>query len=557
MVNFIHISPNCHHLRPVTKLGLILIVFICVSALFGTAHATTFIASTDRTELSHDEHLILTLSLFNSDTRLRAQGVQPNIDLTLLTDNFDVGTPRSKINYNVFRNQGRATSSLEVALFPKTTGEFVIPSFSVDGISTQPIHIKVLPAKYAHAPLVFSRASVSHQEIWQRQQLVIHLDVYTRVALESAKLGGPIDLSPIPLDQYEHYPLPASERDELVHGFTYKVKRTSWSVFPLEEGPLMLHFPDAWIVTADKKQLRLPQETLRVTVKPLPTHINHEILIGKPSVTIAPVQSSNKVGDINSWHITITAPSSFNDLPAQLPFRAPTGLRLFTDNKTDDRINSSTGVLQVAHYTLSAVAQVQGSFQLPPIVLHYFDTEEGQLSDLILDNISLTVNEGSALGTQQHNDESHSIDTRSQTDYWQLATLIFALLWLLTLSYFLRRPTPTPLPPPDKALQAPRQANAPRPLEAQLLDALGSRSLEQGLMHWQARYGNHSQLEETIRQVQRFYYANNGSKICERTLKNKVDACCRLISGTRDNIQHNDEWSPASFTQTLKEYKTH
>ncbi len=553
MVNFIHTRPAHHHLRSATQLGFSFVIFVWASILFSTAQATTFTASTDRTELSHDEHLILTLSLLNSDTRLRAQGVQPNIDLTLLTDDFDVGTPRNKINYNIFRNQGRATSSLEVALFPKATGEFVIPSFSVDGVSTQPIHIKVLPAKYAHAPLAFSRASVSHTEVWQRQQLVVHLDVYARVALDSAKLGGPIDLSPIPLDQYEHYQLPSSERDEQVNGFTYKVKRTSWSIFPLNQGPLTLHFPDAWIVTADKQQLRLPQETLQVTVKPLPSHIDNEILVGKPSVTITPIQSSNKVGDISSWHITITAPSSFNDLPAQLPFRAPTGLRLFTDNKTDDRIDNNTGVRQVAHYTLSAVAQTQGSFRLPPVELHYFDTENGQLSSLTLDNLSLTINEGSALA-QQHDGKDFSAST--PTNYWPLATLVFALLWLLTLGYFLRRPALTALPPPpSKAPQAPPHQGSPRPLEAQLLNALGSRSLEQGLTHWQTQHGNHPQLEETIRQVQRFYYANNDSGLCEATLKDKVDACCRLISSTRDDIQHTDEWSPTSFTQTLKGHK--
>ena len=532
-----------------------------IACLFFTSvNAAEFFARTDRSELSNDEHIVLTLELFNSDTRLRAQGVQPNIDLTLLTDNFDLGTPRDKANYNVFRNRGRATSSLEIELFPKKPGTFVIPSFSIDGATTQKITIKVLPSKFADAPLAFSRAGVSHDKIWQRQQLLIYLDTYYRVELDSAKLNGPIELEPDGLDQHEHYRLPPSDRSETVNGFTYKIKRASWSVFPIHSGPLTIHFPDTWITTTNKQQLRLPQETLSVTVKALPANLAPNVFIDKPTLSFTPMQTSNKVGEINSWHAQISAPVSFNDLPASLPIKAPEGLSVFTDNKTDDRIDSSDGIEQIAHYTLSAVATKKGLFQLPSIEFRYFETETGLVKTIAFDKTTLTINEDSMnppatdtnIITNIQANNSQSLSQSNPTLYWMLATLAFAALWLVTLLYFLRKNRLSTTPTLNEPRATPAKVTDARPLETQLLNALGSRSLEQGLQQWQAQHGAQPQLCETVQQVQRLYYANN-TNICTETLQTQVNACCNnILATTSATINPIDIWSPSSFTQSLK-----
>ncbi|HEB63065.1 MAG TPA: hypothetical protein ENJ07_01140, partial [Gammaproteobacteria bacterium] len=68
-------------IRALTFLVLILSSHVTLSA--------TFIAEVDRYQITTEEHLTLKLTLKNSDTRLRAQGVSPNIDLSLLTQLFD------------------------------------------------------------------------------------------------------------------------------------------------------------------------------------------------------------------------------------------------------------------------------------------------------------------------------------------------------------------------------------------------------------------------------------------------------------------------------------
>ena len=131
-----------------------------------TVAAESFEASVNKKELLLDEHVVLTLKLINSETRLRAEGVSPNIDLTLLTNDFELGIPKATNRYNNFRNQGRSTSTVTVELFPKNHGSFVIPSFTVDDLKTTPITLKVHNVPKDKNPEVFSRSGVINSKLF-------------------------------------------------------------------------------------------------------------------------------------------------------------------------------------------------------------------------------------------------------------------------------------------------------------------------------------------------------------------------------------------------------
>lgn len=538
----------------ITKLARSLFSLMLLFCING-AWAAEFTASVDRQEIAQDEHIVLTLELFRSDTRLRAQGVDPNVDVTVLSKDFDLGTPRNKINYNVFTNQGRATSALEIELFPKTTGNFTIPSFTVDGMTTPPIAIRVMPSANADTPLVFSRGGVNTATPWQRQQLVVYHDTYYRVDLASAKLGGDITLEPRTLESYEHFRLPMSERSEQHNGFTYKVMRASWAVFPTDSGKLTIHLPEAWIVTRDEKKLRLPQETLNVDVKALPAGTSQDIMIGKPALTIEPVQSNTKAGEANTWRIRISAPSRFNALPNTLSLATPSDFSLFVDNKADDRENLPDGVTQIAYYAVSAIAQQTGRYQLPEVQLPYFDPQEGRVKSATLPGATFTVSEAlSAMPTTTSAPSQSELPAVAQTTVngWMIATLIFAALWLGTLGYvYTRNKQEKPLARVAETHATPTRNLSPRPLEAQLLVALNSRSLEEGLRDLLAQHGAQPFITDTLRQVQAHYYANSQSSDLT-TLTNNVEHCCEAIRKLPSTHHPIDPWSPNAFTKSAR-----
>jgi hypothetical protein len=157
--------------------------------IFASARAAELTAAVDRKEVMLDEHVVLSLSLINSDTRLRAEGISPNVDLSVLAKDFDIGTPHVENRYNIYRGRGRSTSELKVDLFPRRDGRLTIPAFSVDGLSTAPIVVAARKLPPGALPEIFSKAGVSAASVWQREQLVAWLDVYHRVPLKTASVG--------------------------------------------------------------------------------------------------------------------------------------------------------------------------------------------------------------------------------------------------------------------------------------------------------------------------------------------------------------------------------
>src|SRR5690606_27521550 len=123
-----------------------------------------FVAEVDRKELYVNEHVVLTLALTDSETRLRAEGVSPNVDLTVLTGQFDLGAPRADFRFNVNRPRGRSTSTITVELFPRETGRLRIPAFTVDGLSTSPIELRVLALPADATPEVFARSGIASRQ---------------------------------------------------------------------------------------------------------------------------------------------------------------------------------------------------------------------------------------------------------------------------------------------------------------------------------------------------------------------------------------------------------
>ena len=535
-----------------------LIVLLLMLWSLASAQAAELTAEVDRKEVALHEHVVLTISLINSDTRLRAQGVSPNIDLSVLTRDFDIGTPHVENNYNIFRGRGRSTSKLSVDLFPRRAGRFTIPTFSVDGLSTKPITVEARGLPPGAIPEIFSRAGVSKDTVWQRQQFVAWLDVYHRVQLKTASIGEYISTEPLAIELMEHRDLPQSERKETVKGVDYDVTRIAWAIFPKQSGALTVYLPDVWIVTADGRKLRLPHQQRQVKVKTLPAEVTADIAVGKPHVTqTAPVPAPS-VNNISTWTVTLRGPFSRFALPDILPMPPlPPGIKIYGDHAQRDSETLTSGLTSVLSYTLSALPQNGGTFDLPPLRIPYFDTARGTLAVTELPGASFTV-PGGAADTAASLSRAVPADAtqRSATSgsdnalMWQLATLLFAVLWLVSTILLWRRSRAS-LPRATNDAPAVREPPPPaihHPLQAQLLAAFSSRTLEQGLSAWERNYGRDEQLRATVRAVQQLCYGK-GEDTNGATLSRAVeDAVAKIraqaVSGSPAG---NDPWRPESF----------
>lgn len=522
-----------------------------------SAQAAELTAIVDRKEVALNEHVVLTISLINSDTRLRAEGISPNVDLSVLTQDFDIGTPHVENRYNIYRGRGRSTSELSVDLFPRRDGRLTIPAFSVDGLSTAPIAIAARKLPSGVLPEIFSKAGVSAASVWQHQQVVAWLDVYHRVQLKSASVGEYLSTEPLAIELMEHRDLPQSERKETVRGVGYDVTRIAWAIFPKQSGALTIYLPDVWAVTADGRKLRLPHQQQRVEVMALPADVPADIAVGKPDLTQTAPAPAPTVNNISTWTLTVRGPFSNFSLPDVLPLPPlPPGIKVYGDHAQRNTETATSGMTTVTTYTLSALPQGGGTFNLPPLRIPYFDTERGVMDVVESPGTSLavpaaTVATTPAVTADAAKTPEQTVNMHGNPSFtWQVATAVFALLWVATLILLWKRPRPQTLAVESNASPAHPAIPAVNhhPLQAQLLAAFGSRTLEQGLNVWEAQYGSDAALRDTVRAVQQLCYGK-GRDADNTALRRAVeDAIARIRAATPHTPPAaNDPWRPDAF----------
>jgi len=532
------------------------IILFITSLLFSTMLSAAMLTATvDKKEILTGEHVLLTLSLVNSDTRLRAEGISPNVDLTLLTKDFELGVPREDHRFNIFRNRGRSTSELKVELFPKQAGKFVIPSFMVDGISSEPIHIQVHKGTVETTPQVFTRNGVSKNSGWQREQFIAYLDLYHRIELKSAKLGGEIDTEPT---QLELHKLTQSERKEQVTGITYNVVRTAWAITPLLSQSYKIYLPDIWIETSDDRKIRLPFNEQDIDVRPLPDNVPPLTMIGKPVLSQTAFTESAHVNRVSPWTITIRAPASPASFPEELPsLNMPDNIKMYSDATERTIDQESDPITGVANYHVYLIPLSAGEFTLPQIRIPYFDPERGAMDVAVLDGQTFSVEPAlqSTAPTPILTDLPTSIQQSTATSgaqgsafTWQIISIVLAVLWLITLGlwwdmYHRSKNVTT--------VQKPKPAQAGQhPLQTVLLEALESRTLEEGLNRWEQVHGQDPDIHNTVRAVQKFCYGGDKS-IQENETREAVKKAIRKIHAASATITPPDSWSPRSFTPRL------
>lgn len=528
-------------------------LFMLLAALWwsSAAAAGELSASVDRTQVSRDGYVLLTLKLVNSDTRLRARGVSPNVDLTLLSDDFEVGVPHTKNRFNLYRGQGRSTSELEVELFPRHLGTLTIPPFRIAGLETKPISILVMTPTKNPSPDVFVRSGVTRNQVWLRQQTEVYLDLYYRVDLKDARLGEHIDTDPLDIDLDK---LPQGKRKASIGAYTYHVQRIGWALMPLHSGKLVVTLPELWAQTTEGEKFHSPPQKQVITVKALPPTVPPLTIVGKPQLTRDLTRHTGTVNELTSWTVTLKAPTALDALPQTLPTgELPKQFKFYFDRPELHKDVRSSGVEAVATYAVSAIPLTAGTFRIPALEIPYFDPDTGRMSTVKQPAVPLTV--------------SAPTHPRSPTDvtpeappapaggeglpagparYWQAATGLFAALWLGTGLLLWRRGRGPGPPPTPAARRAAHRTDQPH--KDRLLEAFASPTLEEGLNAFERRHGRDDAVRDTVRAVQRRYYSR--AKEQAPSLEKAVDRAVAAIreARARGGEPVRDPWSPGAFT---------
>lgn len=374
------------------------VVFLLFSLAF-SATAQDIEVSVDRYELARGETLTYTIRVFE-----QRQGMQ--LDLTPLTENFDVLGTRTSSQIRSINGSVESWTDYIVTLFPLTEGDLEIPPLTINNARTDSITVSVVnqgPRSNQSSEELFLEIEVNKDSIYVQEQLLFTVRLfYTINGIRNpqfTELEMPdtvIQLIGSP-NQYE----------KLIDGVRYGVYEKRYVIFPQRSGPLEI--PDILfrgeVTDGSSNFVFRNLNTRRVTafidgmtvdVKQRPAAAgNRPVWLPVSGLTLedswAPDTEELQIGD--SVVRTITMVAEGLDGAVLPPFGTTDldGANTYPDPAEIDRTFVSGEIVGTRVETMTIVPTIDGNLQIPEIAIPWWNIDTDQLQVTTIPAKTLTI----------------------------------------------------------------------------------------------------------------------------------------------------------------------
>ena len=168
----------------------------------------------------------------------------------------------------IINGQRSASTSLQLVVSAKQTGNIVIPSLNFNGERSQPIRLKAVTGSYDYQKdVLFLQTQISTNTAYLDQPITVRHDFFYALQIEHSSLNTPSNVN---LKQ-----LKANEsRRESIDGVTYQVQRLFYSLTPDQAGTMDLSdFSVKGLYVKNNRYLSFEVESdpLNIEIKPIPS----------------------------------------------------------------------------------------------------------------------------------------------------------------------------------------------------------------------------------------------------------------------------------------------
>ncbi|MGB1303182.1 BatD family protein [Pseudoalteromonas marina] len=501
--------------------------------------ATKLQASVDKNPVLAGEFFMLNISVDDN-----VKGEQP--DTSVLLKDFVVGPTSLSTRTNIINGSINKQTTWSVKLMTRTEGQYTIPSFTVSGLSSQPIDLTVTKraANADNNNDIFVKTSLSSNSLYVQEAGVYTLKLYLAKELLDGSLSTP-SMEDAQLTQLGKQ----TESYELVDGKRYLVITREYLIQPQKSGPYTIAAPVfQGRVQQNYRQLEVSAigEDQQIEIKPIPSDYNGAWL---PSELVnlgeewQPSDDTIEVGTPITRTITLTALGVTKEQLPDIEMPTINGIRSYPDQKDNNNAVRNGRVVsqQTASYAL--LPQTPGTYTLPEIKLPWFNTKINRISFATLPARKITVTPSSTVvntpvNTEQSIDNTPVDETkadantsaqmqtaRSYTPLWLIAVAVLGyILWIGTAIYywFTRsnintiekvKPLPTPLSQPSlKKLLNIQKAGDVKAFYNELNNyAVQITKQDTGAIDELCRRINNSQLSTEVIQLQAQLYGNKAT----------------------------------------------
>ena len=355
--------------------------------------------SVDRAELARGETLTYTIRIYE-----QRQGMQ--LDLTPLTEDFDVLGTRTSSQVRSINGQVESWTDYIVTLFPLTEGELTIPPIEINNLQTEPILISVVnegPRSNQDNDELFLEIEVNKDALYVQEQLLFTVKLYytingirnpqfTELEMEDTVIqliGSP--------NQYE----------QIIEGVRYGVYEKRYVIFPQRSGPLEI--PDILfrgeVTDGSSNFVFRNLNTRRVTafIEGITISVNERPVAAQEFDNWLPVTNLSiseewstdlenlSVGDSITRTITLTADGL--DGAVLPPFSPETldGINVYQDPASIERTYVDGSIVGTRVESSTLVPVIAGTIEIPEIVIPWWDVSSDELKEAVITAKSIQV----------------------------------------------------------------------------------------------------------------------------------------------------------------------
>lgn len=421
-----------------------------------TLHALEIETRVDKNPVMLDEAFVLTVIATGKVDRNA-------FDPSVLLNNFVVGSTSVSSQTRIVNFDKTTTTTWQTTLFPKELGQTVIPAFSIDGASSQPISIKVVPVPDVSTNETrdyFVSAELKQQSVYVQQHASYTVKLHLAQNIERGSLQAPT-IENASIEQVGD----DKQYSEIINGKRFQIIERQYVIVPEKSGPITIEPPifSGEVLVRDSRQRfglfgqtqnvtrRGPQLTLDVL--PIPSDVSGPWL---PSeyVTLSEEWSNDEqfvVGEPITRTLTLSAAGLNKEQLPEIAQSYPPYVKSYPDQPSTASAQKDGIVLSQRTESTAIIPSQAGPMVIPGVEVQWFNTNTGQLETASIAARSYDVvasPQSVPAVLPQTNDTLPTPlepplknDSRTDNKYvhiWQFISGLFGLLWIVTLALFIR-----------------------------------------------------------------------------------------------------------------------
>ncbi len=350
---------------------------------------TRLTAQIDKNPVMYGEEILLQLQ---ADEKLARDA----IDFSVLDKDFRVNGPAISQSMQIINGQTSQSTTWQLALYPKRTGEIVIPAFQIDAAASQAITVNVLEKPQLSSgeqPELFVKNSLSQSSLYVQQMAYYEVKIFFKGDLKSGALTAP-NIAGCSIEQVGK----DAESSELVNGERYQTITRRYSITPQQSGEFKIEAPffkgemiertnDTYDYYAKQKTVSAEGEIISFKVEPIPTDFTGDWLVSDLiALTEEWSVTGNELmqGEPVTRTITLTALDLMENQLPDLKMPNGDGFKVYPEQPQAKKAERNGRIVAQKIFTFAIMPNKAGELVLPEITVPWFNTQTREITSTTL-----------------------------------------------------------------------------------------------------------------------------------------------------------------------------